>query len=280
MFASIDDFIKNGNTFEMLINYDFKNEAPWESVRNETNSLQKFKSYKFNNKSKIKFDCDNSNGTCALTDSLYLMLWGWSYKNRYSVSDFLKERFGLQWNRFGPDTMNSFATTYKHALKIYEKDEFKVNSNPHLKQFAALTHSIGNFTLLPFKLNRYKDEKSFNQYRGGNFGKYFVFDYFDLSLKLLKENVNDLVFEKFIDTFFLNDYVDKDYYVKPLFKSHEEFLSSERLSLSEPSKFLPKNELELNEYLENVSINTQARAKRIVVELQKIKPQTSGCEKF
>ncbi|KGR91574.1 hypothetical protein CD30_04500 [Ureibacillus massiliensis 4400831 = CIP 108448 = CCUG 49529] len=269
MFRNINEFINGGNTFEMLINYDFKNESPWESVRNETDFLQKFHNYKYQNKSNIKFDCDNSNGTCALTDSLYQMLWGWSYKNRYSVPEFLKEKFGLQWNRFGPDTMNSFATTYNQALVIYGNDENKVKGNPYLNQFAALTHSIGNFTLLPFKLNPEEDGKSFNQYRGANFGKYFVYDYFDLSLKLLKESVSDLVFKKCIDTFFLNDYVDANYNVKPLFKSHAAFLSSERLSLNNPRKFLPQNESELNEYLNNVIINIQARARRIVAELQK-----------
>lgn len=281
MFLSIENFINSGNSLENFINYDFKSESPWDDLRREGNSIQRFHIYKKYNKGNTKFDCDNSNGTCPLTDDFFKKLWNWSYKDRYSVPPALKSKFGLNWSRFGPDTMNSFLTTYKQALTIYGNDASKAHNNIYLNRFAALTHSIGNFTLIPFKLNPEEDEKSFNQYRGANFGKYFVLDYFDLSLKIIKENVKESVFKDYIDTFLLNDYVDKDYNIKPLFKGHQEFLNSNKLSLDNPMKFLPQSEDELNEYLSNVNFNIESRSKRIIsaLKVNGIKNSTTNTNK-
>jgi len=165
--------------------------------------------------------------------------------------------------------MNSFSTTYSQALKIDSQDHDTVNININLQKFAGLIHPIGNFTLIPFKLDWQNDKKSFNQYRGANFGKYFVYDYFDLSLKLIKENISDDAFRSYVDTFYLNNYVDMNYIIRPLFKSHEEFLRSSKLDLENPKKFIPQNEAELNEYLVNVINNIELRGRRIVDELEK-----------
>jgi hypothetical protein len=262
---AVDNYSKLRN----LETYDFKNEAPWEDLRNENNTIKKFLKYKDYYKVNKKFDCDNSNGSCALADNIYYSLWGWCYKSRYTISDDLKDKLGVPWDRLGTDTMNSFSTTYSQALKIDSQDHDTVNININLQKFAGLTHSIGNFTLIPFKLDWHNDKKSFNQYRGANFGKYFVYDYFDLSLKLIKENISEEAFKNYIDTFFLDDYVDKDYEIKPLFKSHEAFLRSSKLDLENPKKFIPQNEAELNEYLVNVINNIELRGRRIVDELEK-----------
>ena len=268
MYTNLEEFVKGDNKLESLITYDFKFEAPWEEVRNEKHPIKRFLNYKNYNKGNRKFDCDNSNGSCSLTDSIYYNLWGWSYKNRFTIPENLKEKLGIHWNRMGSDTMNSFSTTYGQALKIYSQDSNAVNSNMYIQKFASLTHSIGNFTLVPFKLDEQKNKKSFNQYRGANFGRYFVYDYFDLSLKLIKENVSDSIFKSYIDTFYLNVYVDQHYNIKPLFKRHEEFLTKENISLENPKKFLPADETELNEYLENVIESIESRGKRMIEALE------------
>ena len=245
--------------------YDFKNEDFSEEIRNENNPLAKFSMY---HNSKSNFDCDSSNGTCDLANEVYEVLWGFNYKLGVTMPLNLRRKFE-NWDRMGADTMNSFATTYINALhKIYNGDEDKLHGNELIQDFASLTHSVGNFTLVPFHLAP-DDEKSFNQYRGYKpqeeaSGKYFVYDYFDLSLKLIKENLDEPVFRNYINTFFLNDYVDSNYNVKPLFKGHEQFLKMEKLPLENPNLFHPKTEAELNEFLQNVLNNIMLRAERMI----------------
>jgi len=266
----------NMDSIKNLVDYDFKNEAPWKDVRTETDPILKFRRYRNNNADKdsnIKFDCDNSNGTCSLTDSIYSRLWGWSYESRNKIPSQISKSLSERWGYFGSDTMNSFATTYSQATKIYNGDVEKTNHNAFLRRFASLTHSVGNFTLVPVLLNG-SDQKSFNQYRGYNSenGKYFVYDYFDLSLKLIKESTDSATFESYIDTFYLNDYVDENYNIIPLFKGHKEILKEENISLANPDRFLPKNEAELNEYLKNVIKAIESRGRTIVLELEKKDP--------
>lgn len=273
MHKNLEMYIASGNSLESLAAYDFKNESPWPDVNNETDPLKKFWLYKA--KEKPAFDCDSSDGTCSLTSDLYNRLWGWRYENRFHLPESLVGCFGEQWERMGSDTMNSFATIYRAAKSVYHGNTLLLEQNDLFVKFASLTHTIGNFTLVPFQLVPEKDSRSFNQYRGfrGNSSNpYFVYDFFDLSLKLIQENTSAQVFRNYIDTFFLNDYVDRDYRIVPLFKRHQLFLQERHLSVEDPSAFLPQNQAELNEYLSNVNRLIQKRGKRIVDELKKQDP--------
>jgi hypothetical protein len=263
MYNSLGNFLDNVTSIKSIIDYDFKNESSVPEVANENVSIRKFKAYRTYDKD---FDCDNSNGSCKLMDDIYENLWSWSYDKRYSINETLNSRMNVNWARYGTDTMNSFKSIYNQALKLYKSDEAKANNIYSLQKFAGLTHTVGNFTLVPFKLIE-SDEKSFNQYRGFNFGKYFVYDLFDLSLKIIKEEIGDDAFKKYIDVFYLNMYVDDRYNIKPLFKRHAKFLKQDRLDLSNPEEFLPKTKKELNEYLENVNANIEARSKIIGLRL-------------
>lgn len=247
--------------------FDLKNISPWDDVNNETNPIQKFLLYKSRNKASVIYDCDNSNGSSKIADAFYFSLWGWNYDNRLSVPDLIKHNVDVEWDRYGSDTMNSFMTTYKAAVKIYGSEAL-AQKNKLLIEFASLTHSLSNFTIMPFKLQK-DDDKSFNQYRGANFGKYFVFDYFDLSLKLIKESISFNAFKQYIDTFVLNDYVDDHYNVKPLMSKHSAYLKADCLDLTNPSKFLPNTEEELNEYLRNVISLIKSRSIRLMHEYNK-----------
>ncbi|WP_312939600.1 hypothetical protein [Oscillibacter sp.] len=271
MNQTLNAFLTQGN-LDALAYYDLKNESPWDNANQKQNPIQKFLRYKDNNKGSQHFDCDGSGGTCALTDDLYKRLWGWSYKGRYQLPEELAESMGAQWNRFGPDTMNSFMTIYRVAQRLYSQNKNAIPKNPYISKFAVLTHTIGNFTLVPFQLNPQEDQGSFNQsrgFRGRNGSKYFVYDFFDLSLKIIQENTEDFVFRAYIDTFFLNDYVDEEYNVLPLFSRHKWYLEQEQLPLEKPEDFLPANKIELDEYLENVICRIEARGKRMVDELTK-----------
>lgn len=258
------------NPIESLITYDIKNESPWDEVHAEKNPIQKMKKYRDGNKNtSLSFDCDNSNGTCDFVDSIYQELWGWSYKNRMRLSPAFQNKFNNYWDRLGSDTMNSFSTIYRQALKINADDKSAVKHNKHLQEFATLTHTIGNLTLVPFKIDSKKDTKSFNQYRGfrdNDTNKYFVYDFFDLSLKIIKESVNEQTFKAYIDAFHLQDFVhpDDNYRIKPLLKKHKSLLAQNKMPLDNPESFLPENNEELNEYLMNVNKLIKQRSKRIV----------------
>lgn len=169
------------------------------------------------------FDCDGSNGTCDLTTEIYMALWPeWIQAN------------------FGGDTMNSFATTFSQyghrSVRTVYKERYCGDHKQSkelrkiFQKYAKYVSCLGNFVLVP---------KGFNGYRGLRSCK----DYWDLSLDLLKYNkdeknrladqpdVTDVMgatlqaealFRRYINTFFLWDYVTKDFEVAPLVPSHKE----------------------------------------------------------
>ena len=189
-----------------------------------------------NEKNVRLFDCDSWNGSNDLMDEIYDRLW----RNKMDKS--LRDKFG-------GDTMNSFATTfhalfcdgdsflaYKNDIKSIESEEKKKREEKKkfydaLREYAKLTGCLGNFVLVP---------KGFNGYRGlaGT-----IKDYWDLSLHELRcdrsgqgwLDLVDMPFNKYINLFFLWDYVsgqkNEGYRARPLFKSHEAILTREKMVL-------------------------------------------------
>lgn len=161
------------------------------------------------------FDCDSWNGTCDLTTAIYTVLW----RNAPWPADMSEDRFG-------GDTMNSFAITFnalasksnfRTSFAQYEISPEKFNV---LEEYANRTGFIGNFVLVP---------KGYNGDRGLS---KLLCDYWDLSLDNLRCNRDasnrldevDMTFYEYVNTFFLWDYVDDTYHVRPLFPSHETLL--------------------------------------------------------
>lgn len=151
------------------------------------------------------FDCDNSNRTCRFMEDVYQILWGWKPTN--SSGCFFtrfKDAGTKKWMsyEFGGDTMNSFQTTYNRFENVK-------NKSAELEKFAWNCGKIGNFVLVPAGFNRYRYS--------------YTLDYWDSSLKLLKgKNESDewnsngrkviwdsQYFNRYINTFFLWDYVQK-----------------------------------------------------------------------
>ena len=136
--------------------------------------------------------------------------------------------------KFGGDTMNSFATTfnalsgkdsYLKSFEDYREDKEKENSKYKiLKNYAKYTGCLGNFILVP---------KGYNAYRGKSSK---IKDYWDLSLYNLCYDKDrqgwlgnvGLSFDKYINIFFLWDYNIENkgkYCVKALFEGHEALLN-------------------------------------------------------
>ncbi|MFC2703191.1 MAG: hypothetical protein ACFN07_01805, partial [Abiotrophia defectiva] len=87
-----------------------------------------------------------------------------------------------------------------------------INPNlPAFQTFATLTHTIGNFTVLPHWMNTGRSKLSQ--------------DYWDIFLLSLQEWL-DLIsptsepWINFIELYYLQPYVNKDYQIEPLWKNH------------------------------------------------------------
>ena len=93
----------------------------------------------------------------------------------------------------------------------YQRFDIIKPNLPAFQTFATLTHTIGNFTVLPHWMNtgRY------------NFSK----DYWDIFLLSLQEWLHLIsptseAWINFIELYYLQPYVNKDYQIEPLWKNH------------------------------------------------------------
>lgn len=220
-------------------------------------------------------DCDgtidrNVQDVCMLARYIYRTLWGWSDVENDKLERYGKtsnEKFGMM----GPETMNSAQTTVNKIIEA-EYDKCKdpqiisikngnisanfmlelysnryssgfliqwLNNVKNLSEFLNLYHTIGNFILVP---------AYFNPYRANVVG-----DYWDKSLELLrqKEKVwiyrnneiqwNKEEFSRYINTFFLWDYVDKNYNPKTISNMNidvEKFLNKTCQAIRRRGRFM------------------------------------------
>lgn len=226
-----------------------------------------------------RFDCDNSNDTCELTKGIYYYLWGWKKEGNYGHSLFWEDS-GTS-DHLGGDTMNSLGTTMIEYLKTrgvhvksvkeckerYDKDDLVkkyLKEWKGLNDFARNVSCIGNFVLVP---------GGFNKHRGVHPG---LRDYWDLSLDDLAYNKDawlpgrvrvkhardNKAFIQYVNTFFLWDYVDDNYEIKPLFASHEDKLGADK-ELNNEKVFpdMQHNGKEFDKFLGNVNSYINRRGK-------------------
>jgi hypothetical protein len=175
--------------------------------------------------------------------------------------------------------MNSFKTTYNQAVLIEAKEigvdllsyrnafgctsiemilaDFpeiaeRLRYNADLCEFATLTHTIGNFTMIPNP-----DETAYK--KGFNCGRYYpTKDYWDLTLMLLKKRLqNDELFNDYIRIFDLDDYVENGEIIR-LFERE-----------TSPWHHEPQTKDELTEFLQIVNKKIKARGTRLVEKLLK-----------
>lgn len=196
--------------------------------------------------------------------------------------------------RWGGDAMTSFFTIFNYAFKTCCPNEFPIyqRSNNHkwldpnklladhkwidafsndkksedilsqLKILARLTHSIGNYIMVPscgFIFKEGKKAESFNT------GRYIrVYDFWDSSLKLMQD-ADPNMFGVFIEKGFLKDiyFSEKIGGVIDLIESTDKDI----VLLKDSQARWPVEE-QLENYLKNVNNKILARGKRMVDELK------------
>lgn len=221
--------------------FDFKQFYMNEMIKNDTSHLELWIKYKskdldspqinlFTNNLKVTQDKENKD-----PDKLAFPI--------YDVLDWLSEKKCV----VRGESMNSFKSTFTHDIvstpeykKIYRKIkidltekldkqydkllknknylEFDIirNNKISIEKFARLTHSIGNFIVIPYKLNLARGTSK------------EIRDYWDITLRVLYDLFmaigieGEEAWKAFINKYFLQTYVNKDYSVGELWKGHLE----------------------------------------------------------
>ncbi|AVK62763.1 hypothetical protein C5Z26_00790 [Lactobacillus sp. CBA3606] len=121
---------------------------------------------------------------------------------------------------------------------LYNNDVFDKEvycKYPDLKEFAKLTHSIANIIVVP---------KGFNESRGG-------YDYGDFALNRLKDFLASFdAWNKYVETFQLQSFLDKDYMPTSLWDGH----------LATDESLFVQNPAEIRCFLQTTVNSIQARA--------------------
>ena len=239
----VTNYDKNMRTFDRYFVYQAWRREDLEEKILDSNQINK-------NEYKCQKDPDGSSGKCELTLDIYNKLWNWEKGDnpRYgTIKDFNHASFG-------GDTMNSVQTTMGYCLKEIRKeskqrldyeqeigDDYSIRACLQLyckfhdrfifdleSYFKGLSkyidayHTIGNFILVPQYFNPYRNSKEK--------------DYWDRSLWLLKKRKNCIEepwiykngkveenikwnkedYKKYINTFFLWDYVNSEGNPRPI----------------------------------------------------------------
>lgn len=204
--------------------------------------------------------------------------------------------------KMGPDTMNSFWITFSAYLIANYNDTYKWNNfkntvffkegengkqrdradgikelieadenyihSEKIKEFAEWTHTVGNIVLVP---------AGFNGYRGT---QPCIKDYLDLSLDNLLHvwdgpfflgedcEIRRQNYIKYINTFFLWDYVDEDYEPVPLCESHKKQIETQRKTgRLEAKGVLPEKE-EIDDLCSNINSRIRRRGLFVIALLR------------
>lgn len=261
--------------------YDLKNEL--EQCRNiNGDNLYKFLLYKADTSA---FDCDR----CDYAKAVYNKLWGFDNKIKDSFQYII---VGNQNILMGMDTINSFWITFSWALNNWCLNDIKktfgisyvvtssasilLSDYKRLKKiiiknlsedifnkfncFAGLTHTIGNLTLVPKKVNPFtKEKQSFNQARASAWN-----DYFDLSMIWLCKNtdLDKNTLQAYTEKFQLTDYLTSDLKINPLINSHIPIIQGKYSLESRPETLE-----ELSQLLDNINSRIVRRGKLLYSEL-------------
>lgn len=150
-------------------------------------------------------------------------------------------------------------------LKIFINSHYKNDKESatvflsELETFAGLTHSIGNFIVLPEKIS----SVDLGDLYINNRGKRIYEDYWDCALidlheKILKEKQDSTSWKEFIERYYLQPFVAEDYVPKELWKGHFE------------NGVMPKKIEDFEQFYHNANLWIEERGKKITEKLYEI----------
>ena len=145
-------------------------------------------------------------------------------------------------------------------IENYDRFE-RVHDNPQFQEFARLTHTIGNVTIVP---------KGFNTTRGT-----YAYDYWDYALASLKDSLSTIdgkLWRNYVTAYHYEEYVDTttDYAVLPLWPNH---LTNQHFKTRYDADqlLIPQNEKQIQTFLETVNKKIKNRGERILEMYTKAK---------
>lgn len=241
--------------------WDFKNCYSSELTADNISNFLKYKNGELVNPSTFCITKQvGSNADCDKEALLLYNVLGWQHSERDIIRG---------------ETLNSYITTFTQAItndpnykeickkigvnlneylnkqypilyhnKNYQNFEMIQKNLKGFEAFAKLTHTIGNFTVLPHWMNtgRY------------NFSK----DYWDITMLSLQEWLTDLspkAWKKFIDTYYLQPYVDNNYQTEVFWETHN-------------YKYIyPKKTEDFSIFLKRVNERIEERGKFIIKQI-------------
>ncbi|MGY8622998.1 hypothetical protein ACN6A9_15545 [Bacillus safensis] len=239
----IDDWFKKCEELELKPwEWDFKQSYIKEPIPKDKSHIELLLDYKSRKLKEIgicnvtkkagrKADCDKE------PFYIYQLLWRTDYESEPKPQLFLD-----RYNLLRGETMNSFITTFNHSKKL----TFDSHITHKFETFAASTHCIGNFTVLPHWMNS---------------GRYlFSQDYWDVTMYSLFEFLQPLgCWKQFVERYFLQPYVnnDEEWTVSEFWKGHFK-------GIGNYNRLKPQNEQELSEFLNKVNLRIEERGKWII----------------
>ena len=230
------------------------------------------------NKRKKYYGDINDPDMYYITQAIYIVVWGHIYNLTFDNMG----SWGELQHPFRGDTMNSFNSIFGKDMLIakrYNLDEMLMKK---VKEYKKLYHSIGNFIVIPNRLNVNSTRANY----------YTIQDYFDSFIGALyqfknpsenteysnflkelnnafleNEEFSNISFEKYTSNFFLEDYL-KNGIPYNVFNIPYELREKEYIGRNKRSKtmFISKNEYisMVNNYYEVAKIIIENRANNII----------------
>ncbi len=244
--------------------YDFKQSYSKQSIQNEngTDLMLKYKNFEM---AEIGFRINSSErayrkGSSADSDKeaaeIYKVLWpldeagvirGDAMNSFYTTFDAAIRRSNNKETLFKQQDI--VLKSYNASLpldKLIENKNYASYQNIQMNRdafdrFGKLTHTLGNFIVLPHWMNT---------------GRYsFSKDYWDVTMKSFKDFLEPLdAWDKFIKTYQLEVYVNEKLEVLPFWEDHFKYYGDNNL-------FAPKTTDEFESYLQAVNAKIEVRGK-------------------
>ena len=209
-----------------------------------------------------------------ITQAIYIIVWGHLFDLTFDDLG----TWGIIKHPFRGDTMNSFHSIFGRKMLLAKRYHLDDELMRNVEKFCDLYHSIGNFIVIPNRLNvntRRSNYCSMQDYFDSFLGAFYQFkhpeqitEYFSFFKELEdafleNDEYGRMAFDDFVASFFLEDYVQNNVFNIPYELRAKEYIGRSRRSKTE---FVTDNEYNMivQNYYEVSKKIIGNRAKKIV----------------